>query len=53
MIGIKHWHVLNINNTFGNVFKATPVIAFRKNTSLRQIIGTNTTRHNQKLVKVK
>ena len=31
----KHWHILNINNTFGNVFKATPVIAFRKNTSLK------------------
>ena len=23
-------HVLNTNNTFGNVFKATPVIAFCK-----------------------
>ena len=47
----KHWHVLDINNTFGNVFKATPVLAFRKNTSLRQIIGTNTINHNQKLLK--
>ena len=26
----KHWHILNINNTFGNIFKATPIIAFRK-----------------------
>ena len=26
----KHWHILNINNTFGNVFKATPIIAFRE-----------------------
>ena len=26
-----HWHILNINNTFGNVFKTTPVIVFRKN----------------------
>ena len=50
----KHWHILNINNTLGNVFKATPVIiAFRKNTSLRQIICTNTISHNQKLLKVK
>ena len=47
-----HWHILNINNTFGNVLKATPVIDFRKNTSLRQIIGTNTISHNQKLLKV-
>ena len=41
----KYWHILNINKTFGNVFKVTPVIAFRKNTSLRQIIGTNTISH--------
>ena len=46
-------HILNINNTFGNVFKATPVIVFCKNTSLRQIIGTNTIRDNQKVLKVK
>ena len=49
----KHWHILNINNTFGNVFKAIPVIAFLKNASLRQIIDTNTIRDNQKLLKFK
>ena len=49
----KHWYILNINNAFGNVFKTKSVIAFRKNTLLRQIIGTNTIRHNQKLLKVK
>ena len=49
----KHWHILNINNTFGNVFKATPVIAFRKNTSLRQISSANTVSHNQKHLQVK
>ena len=43
----NHWHILNINNTFGNVLKVTPVIAFRKNTSLRQIIGSSTISHNQ------
>ena len=48
----KRWHILNINNTFGNVFKATPVMAFPKNTSLRQIIGTNTISHNQNPLKV-
>ena len=26
---IINWHILNINNTFRNVFKPTPVIAFR------------------------
>ena len=49
----KHWHMLNIRSTFRNVSKATPVIAFHKNTSLSQIIGTNTISHNQKLLKVK
>ena len=49
----KHWHILNINNTFGDVSRGTPVTTFRKNTSLRQIIGTNTFSHNQKLLKVK
>ena len=33
----KHWHVLNIKNTFGNVFKATPVIAFHK----KYVVKTN------------
>ena len=32
----KHWHILNINNTFGNVLKATPAIAFHINTLLKQ-----------------
>ena len=49
----KHWHILNINNTFGNVFKATLVIASRKNKWLRQIIGTNAISHNLKHLKVK
>ena len=49
----KDWHILNINNTFGNVFNATPVIPFCKNTLLREIIGTNTNRDNQKPLKVK
>ena len=49
----KHWYILNINNTVKNVFKATPVIAFCKNTSIRLIIGTSKISHNQKLLKVK
>ena len=42
-----------INNTFRDVFKTTPVKAFSKNTSLRQIIGGNTIRNSQKLLKVR
>ena len=41
----KQWHILNISKTFGNLFKAQP--------SVRQINGTNTVTHNQKLLKVK
>ena len=44
----KHWHLLDVNNTFRNAFKATPVIVFCKNTSLRKIIGANKTRDNRK-----
>ena len=47
----KDLHILNINNTFGIVFKATPVIAFRKNKSLGQVVGTNIVRQNQRLKK--
>ena len=43
---IYHTNLLDINNTFGKVFKATAAIVFRKNTSLRQIIGTNRISHN-------
>ena len=49
----KDWHTLNINNKFGNTFEATPIIAFRKNKSLKRIIGINAIRYNQKLQKVK
>ena len=30
----KHWHILKMNNTFGNVCKETPVITFSKNALL-------------------
>ena len=45
----KHWHILNINSSFKEIFNSLQlVIAFRKNTSLKQPIGTNTIRNNQK-----
>ena len=34
-------------------FTTLPIIAFRKDISLKQIIGTNTIRNNEKLVKTK
>ena len=35
---IKQRHILNINNTFGNVFKPKPAIGFRQKIPLRQVI---------------
>ena len=34
-------------------FSTLPIIAFRKDTSLKQIIGTNTIHNNEKLKKLK
>ena len=42
----KGWHILNISNTFGNVLRTTKVIAFRKNTSLRQSFVQSVTTKN-------
>ena len=36
----KQWHILNINNPFGDVFIATSVIAFSNNISLIQMTKT-------------
>ena len=47
----KHWHILSIDSTFKEIFNnLQPMIAFRKNTSLKQPIGTNTKRNNQKFL---
>ena len=42
-----------MSSTFGNEFKSTPVIVFRINTLLREIVGTSTICHSQKLLKFK
>ena len=47
----KHWHILNIDSSFKEIFNSLQLmIAFRKNTSLKQLIGTNTIRNNQKFL---
>ena len=44
----KHWHVLNIDSSFKEIFNSSQLmIAFCKNTNLKQLIGTNTKRNNQ------
>ena len=47
----KHWHILNIDSSFKEMLNSSQlIIAFRKNTSSKQLIGTNTIRSNQKFL---
>ena len=47
----KHWHILNIDSSFKEIFNSLQLmIAFRKNAGLKQFIGTNTIRNNQKFL---
>ena len=47
----KHWHVLQVNPELKERFQSSPIIAFRKNKNLKQIIGNNTIEHNKKLIR--
>ena len=49
----KHLHILQANQSCKKVFSTLPIIAFRKATSLKQIIGTNIIHNNEKLIKTK
>ena len=43
------WHTLSMNSSFRKAFKnIQPMIAFRKNTSLKQLIATTTINNNHK-----
>ena len=44
----KHWHILNINPDYREIFKTPPRIAFQKHVSLKQIAGTTIIRNNRK-----
>ena len=45
----KHGHILNIDSSFKEIFNSSQLmIAFHKNTSLKQLIETNAIRNNQK-----
>ena len=39
---MKHWHILQVNQTSGKTFRTLFTIAFRKGTSLKQIFGAST-----------
>ena len=47
----KHWHVLQVNPEFKEIFQSSPLMAFSKSTNLKQIIGSNTIEHNKKVIK--
>ena len=48
---IKQWHILSINSSFKEIFNSSQtMIAFRKNSSLKQLMRTNTIRNNQKFL---
>ena len=47
----KHWHILQANQSCKKAYSTLPIIAFRKGTSLKQIIGTNTIHNNEKPIK--
>ena len=46
----KHRHILNVNPKLKEVFENKPLLAFRKNKNLRQLIGENTIEKNKKLL---
>ena len=44
----KHWNILHIDSSFKEIFNnLQPMISFRKNTRLKQLIGTNTIRNTK------
>ena len=47
----KNWHLLQVNLELKERFQSSPIIAFRKNKNLKQIIGSNTIEHNKKLIR--
>ena len=49
----KDWYILQANQNCKETFGTLPIIAFRKGTSLKQVIGTNTIHNNKKLIKTK
>ena len=49
----KHWHILQASQSCKKTFSTLPIIAFRKGTSLKNIIGINTMHNNEKPIKTK
>ena len=39
-IVMKHWRLLHVNSNLAEIFQSPPILAFRRNKNLRDIIGT-------------
>ena len=48
---LKHWNLLHISQTIRTAFEEKPVIAYRRNKNLRDIIGGNKVLNNKKIIK--
>ena len=43
----RNWNILQINTEFHKVFKATPIIAFKRSKNLQEIIGGHTVKQGK------
>ena len=43
----KHWNILSINKFFKEIFQNEPVIAFKRNKNLKEVIGSNKSEYNK------
>ena len=48
-----NWRLLNINNKLKHVFKEQPIIVYRRNKNLRDVIGDTTIDNNKVIRKQK
>ena len=44
---MKHWHLLHINPNLAEIFQNPPILPFRRNKNLRDIIGTKLTENGK------
>ena len=44
---MTNWHLLKINNEIYKVFTEKPIIAYRRNKNIQDLIGSNTIENNK------
>ena len=45
----KHWHILQVNAEYSNIFHESSIIAFRRNKNIKQILAISIIENNEKL----